>query len=116
MQEANEVEALQYIENSMTCTLPTIATRVVSVTSDTDTSVKEVASLIEKDMALSAKILQVINSTFYSFSREIVSVSEAVSLMGFTQVGNLALGLSVVEGFPRGRIFGFSFRSSGSAP
>ncbi len=66
-------------------TLPTVATKVISVTSGTETSVKEVGELIEKDVALSAKILQIINSPFYGFSRGITSVSEAVGLMGFRQ-------------------------------
>jgi len=104
-------EARLFIENQESLpTLPTIAYRVANLTSETDASVKEIAQLIEKDMALSAKILQVINSSFYSFSREIISISEAVSLMGFRQVGNLALGLSVIESFPQNKIYGFSYR------
>jgi len=92
-------------------TLPTVATKVIHVTSDTDTSVKEVAELIEKDLALSAKILQVINSPFYGFSRGITSVSEAVGLMGFREVGNLALGLSVMSALPQDETIGFSFQT-----
>ena len=91
-------------------TLSTVAMKVVSVATGKETSVKEVADLIEKDMALSAKILQVINSPFYGFSRGITSVSEAVGLMGFKQVGNLALGISVMGSIPRHEIFGFSFQ------
>jgi len=92
-------------------TLPTVATKVMQVTSDADTSVKEVAVLIEKDLALSAKILQVINSPFYGFSRGITSVSEAVGLMGFREVGNLALGLSVMGILPQDETIGFSFQT-----
>jgi HD-like signal output (HDOD) protein/CheY-like chemotaxis protein len=92
-------------------TLPTVATKVMHVTSDTGASVKEVAELIEKDLALSAKILQVINSPFYGFSRGITSVSEAVSLMGFREVGNLALGLSVMGALPQDETIGFSFQT-----
>ncbi|MBT3603567.1 MAG: HDOD domain-containing protein [Candidatus Latescibacteria bacterium] len=92
-------------------TLPTVATKVMHVTSDSDTSVKEVAELIEKDLALSAKLLQVINSPFYGFSRGITSVSEAVGLMGFREVGNLALGLSVMGALPQDETIGFSFQT-----
>lgn len=92
-------------------TLPTVAMKVIHVTSDTDASVKEVAELIEKDLALSAKILQVINSPFYGFSRGITSVSEAVGLMGFREVGNLALGLSVMHSLPQNETIGFSFQT-----
>ena len=91
-------------------TLSTVATRVLSVTSGAETSVKEVAELIEKDVALSVKVLQVINSPFYGFGRGITSVSEAVGLMGFDQVGDLALGISVMGSFFQDDTFGFSFR------
>jgi len=92
-------------------TLPTVATKVISVTSGTETSVKEVGELIEKDVALSAKILQIINSPFYGFSRGITSVSEAVGLMGFRQVGNLALGISVMNVLPQDNTMGFDFEN-----
>ncbi len=107
-----DVAALQYIEKLDSLpTLPVIASKVANLTSGrSETSVKEVAELIEKDVALSAKILQVINSSFYAFSRDIISLSEAVSLMGFQQVGNLALGLSVVENFPQATTYGFDYR------
>lgn len=100
--------------------LPTVAARVAGETQGESASVKEVSELIEKDMALSAKILQVVNSSLYGFTREIDSVTDAVGLMGFKQVGNLALGISVVSSFPQKPIYGFSYpefweRSVGNA-
>jgi len=107
----SDEDARQFIETLESLPiLPVIASKVVSVTSETDASVKEVSELIEKDVGLTARLLQVINSSFYSFAREIVSIPEAVSLMGFKQVGNLALGLSVIESFPQNKIYGFSYR------
>ena len=102
---------LDIIENASDLpTLSPVALKVVNVTTGRDTSVKEVAELIEKDVALSAKVLQVVNSAFYGFSRGISSISEAVGLMGFKQVGSLALGLSVMGNFSQEDILGFSFR------
>ena len=106
----NEGEVLKLIEQAEDLpTLPTVAARVVDLTVGTGSSVKEVANLIEKDVALSTKILQVINSPFYGFARGITSVSEAVSLMGFKQVGNLALGISVMSSLPVEASAGFGF-------
>jgi HD-like signal output (HDOD) protein len=89
--------------------LPTVAARVANAAQDETASVKDISDLIEKDFALSAKILQVVNSSLYGFSREIDSVNDAVGLMGFKQVGNLALGISVVSSFPQHEIYGFSY-------
>ncbi len=90
-------------------TLPIVATRVIEATDGPETTVKEVAELIEKDMALSAKVLQIINSPFYGFSRGISSVSEAVSLMGFKQVGSIALGLAAMSSLPKVDVVGFNY-------
>lgn len=90
-------------------TLPNVATRVIEATDGPETTVKEVAGLIEKDMALSAKVLQIINSPFYGFGRGISSVNEAVSLMGFKQVGSIALGLAAMSSLPRVNVVGFDY-------
>ena len=106
----NQGEVLKVISQAEDLpTLPTVAARVVDLTVGSGSSVKEVANLIEKDVALSTKILQVINSPFYGFARGITSVSEAVSLMGFKQVGNLALGISVMSSLPVESYVGFGF-------
>jgi HD-like signal output (HDOD) protein/CheY-like chemotaxis protein len=101
---------LQFIESLETLpSLPTVAAKVAGETRGEVASVKEVSDLIEKDIALSAKILQVVNSSLYGFTREIDSVTDAVGLMGFKQVGNLALGISVFSSFPQKEVFGFSY-------
>ncbi|MBK33988.1 MAG: hypothetical protein CME26_00475 [Gemmatimonadetes bacterium] len=105
---AKPLEFLDNLENLPT--LPTVAARVANAAQDETASVKEISDLIEKDFALSAKILQVVNSSLYGFTREIDSVNGAVGLMGFKQVGNLALGISVVSSFPQQQIFGFSYQ------
>jgi HD-like signal output (HDOD) protein/CheY-like chemotaxis protein len=112
---------LKFIESLESLpSLPTVASRVAGETQGESASVKEISDLIEKDMALTAKILQVVNSSLYGFTREIDSVEDAVGLMGFKQVGNLALGISVVSSFPHKEVYGFSYsdfweRSVGNA-
>lgn len=108
--EENEVLRLVTSAQSLP-TLPVVATKVVEATTGTETTVNEVATLIEKDMALSAKLLQVINSPFYGFSRGITSVNEAVSLMGFKQVANIALGLAAMSSLPRVDAPGFDYEA-----
>jgi two-component system, cell cycle response regulator len=110
--DIEENEVLRLVTSAQTLpTLPVVATKVVEATTGTETTVNEVATLIEKDMALSAKLLQVINSPFYGFSRGITSVNEAVSLMGFKQVANIALGLAAMSSLPRVDAPGFDYEA-----
>ena len=116
--DPNKLKFIESLENLPS--LPTVASRVAGETQGESASVREISELIEKDMALTAKILQVVNSSLYGFTREIDSVEDAVGLMGFKQVGNLALGISVVSSFPQKEVYGFSYsdfweRSVGNA-
>ena len=48
-------------------TLPTVACKLISISSQEGIGMKEIASLVSKDAALSAKVLKIANSAFYNF-------------------------------------------------
>jgi HD-like signal output (HDOD) protein len=51
----------------------------------------DVARIVERDPALSAKLLQIVNSAYFGVSRRIVRVGEAVSFLGTELVKSVAL-------------------------
>jgi len=63
-----------------------------------DVSVKEVAAIIEKDMAMSAKVLQLVNSAFFGIFQTVDSPARAVGLLGLDTIKGLVLGVQVFEG------------------
>lgn len=75
-------------------TLPTVASKLVTLTSKEETTLADVAELISQDIALSTKILKVSNSAFYSFSQQIGSIQQAVSMLGTNAVQSLVLSFS----------------------
>ena len=50
-----------------------------------------VARLVERDMAMSAKLLQLVNSGFFGVARRVSSIDQAVSLLGIRTIENLSL-------------------------
>lgn len=60
---------------------------------DPEVSLRDVAALIEKDMAMSAKVLQVVNSAFFGLPRRLSSLLEAVSYLGIGVIKNLVLSV-----------------------
>jgi HD-like signal output (HDOD) protein len=56
-------------------------------------SVKDVATILESDVGLCAKILQLVNSAFFGLPRKIVSLHEAVTYLGTLTIKNLAMAL-----------------------
>ncbi len=56
-------------------------------------SVNDVAAVVEQDMGVTAKLLQIVNSAQFGIARQIVSPTEAVQLVGVEVVRGLVLGL-----------------------
>ena len=77
--------------------LPTVASKLVSLTSREDTTLAEVAAVVSQDVALCTKILKVANSAFYSFPQQIGSISQAISMLGTNAVQSLVLSFSFMS-------------------
>ncbi len=78
-------------------TLPTVASQLITLTSQEDTTLADIADLISKDIGISAKILKVSNSAFYSFPQQIGSIHQAVSILGTNAVRSLVLSFSFLS-------------------
>lgn len=78
-------------------TLPDICLQVKRVAADPESSITDLAELISKDPALTARLLKMVNSSLYYFPREIASVSEAIGFIGTSQLYNLALATSAAS-------------------
>jgi putative nucleotidyltransferase with HDIG domain len=66
---------------------------------DPDVGVPQLAEIIARDQALTAKILHLVNSAFYGPAKEIMTVSRAVVVLGFQAVRSAALAVSVFDYF-----------------
>jgi putative nucleotidyltransferase with HDIG domain len=77
---------------------------------DPNASVKEVVKLVEQDISISAKILQLVNSAFFGLPREISTLNTAVSYLGMDMLHNLVLSAGVFRVFENASSLpGFSF-------
>ncbi|MGB3212565.1 MAG: GGDEF domain-containing protein [Desulforhopalus sp.] len=91
----NKDDLLQSIlESDELPTLPTVASKLITLTSKEDTTLADIGDLVSQDISLSAKILKVSNSAFYSFPQQIGSIKQAVSILGMNAVRSLVLSFS----------------------
>lgn len=79
--------------------LPNIFFQISESIKNPRSSAAYVAEVISKDVALSAKLLKMVNTPFYGFPSEIDTLSRAVTIVGTNQLTNLALGVSVISAF-----------------
>jgi len=87
---------------------PKVAQQVLQITRDPSSKIDELVRCIEHDPGLAAKILQVVNSSKYGVSRQIISIKHAVSYLGKETIRMLTVSFSMVESLTKGskgRIF-----------
>jgi len=62
--------------------LPSLYTQVVELIQSPNSSIKKIGEVISKDLAMTAKILQLVNSAFFGIPRQISNPAQAVGLLG----------------------------------
>jgi len=75
--------------------LPKSFHQIAAVCNNPDSSVNDLAKVMEEDPMLVANLLKVANSPLYGFRREIKSVLQATSLFGMTTTRSLVTDMSV---------------------
>ncbi|MDO6563564.1 response regulator [Amphritea sp. 1_MG-2023] len=72
----------------------------------------DIAAIIEKDPAMSAKILQLVNSAFFALNSKIFKIKDAVVTLGVRQIRDLFLLSRLFEHFPQDKNWSsFSFEN-----
>jgi putative nucleotidyltransferase with HDIG domain len=80
-------------------TIPIIAQEILNIVDDDLASINKLENIIEKDPAISAKILSVANSAFFGYQTPSVTVTNAIIRIGVNNVRNIALGISLMTVF-----------------
>lgn len=78
-------------------TIPSVLKHISSIIEKPDISLNEISDFISSDLALTTKILKMINSAVYGFPGRISSVSHATVLLGLNVIKGLLIGASVFE-------------------
>jgi HD-like signal output (HDOD) protein len=89
--------------------LPPTATQIARLTTDLSAPVKEIANKIESDNRLLGRMLTMVNAPFYGVSGPITRIADAISLLGYRKVCNLAVGISALGIFPAKKEHGFDY-------
>lgn len=72
-------------------------TKVIELSNDPDSSAKDIVHAISLDPELTAKVLGLVNSSYFGISRKIISLQHAAVLLGIGNIKNVALSTSVLS-------------------
>jgi HD-like signal output (HDOD) protein/nitrogen-specific signal transduction histidine kinase len=83
--------------------------QLLELASDENTTADLLARIIERDPGLTTRLIKLANSSFYARRRQVLSVSDAIMLMGFNRLRVMALTVSLRDGFPMGKVGGMDY-------
>lgn len=88
---------------------PAIALRILEAVKQDSTSFQDMARIIQVDPALTTKILQVANSSFYGMANKVHNIEKALSVLGLNVTKNIALSFVIAKEMTGSEIGGFNF-------
>jgi putative nucleotidyltransferase with HDIG domain len=82
-------------------TVPALYLEILAALKSADTTTEDVGALIEKDMSITTKLLQVINSAYFGLPRTVTSPEEVVGLLGFETVKVMVIAIKLLNQYDR---------------
>jgi HD-like signal output (HDOD) protein len=78
-------------------TLPEVMGEILDTVGDENSTAADLTAILERDHAISARVLRMANSAFYGLRHKVDSIRHAVIVIGFDAVRLLALATSVFD-------------------
>jgi putative nucleotidyltransferase with HDIG domain len=94
-------KSLQYVVSGIDVMpiLPALYTQIMAELNSKDASSASVGEIISKDIGMTAKVLQLVNSSFFGMPRHVSTPMEAVIFLGIDVVKTLVLSIEVFAAF-----------------
>ncbi len=71
--------------------LPHVALQIVQLADDPTTGADDLLDAIRGDPALSMRVMRTVNSSYYGLEEKVADLKQGITLLGFSEVRNLAL-------------------------
>ena len=92
-------------------TIPSLYLEVVNALKDPNATTEEIGEIIAKDMAMTTKLVQVLNSAYFGLPRTITDPTEAVGILGFETVKSLIMTVKLLSQYDKVKPVYFSIDS-----
>lgn len=79
--------------------LPATCVSLLHALQDQDVNLGQITRIIEEDVGIAAKVLQLVNSAFFGFHNEVTSVAAALNFLGLDTLKQLVLSVEILRTF-----------------
>ncbi|MCX6825949.1 MAG: HDOD domain-containing protein, partial [candidate division Zixibacteria bacterium] len=87
--------AKDIVQNNELMALPEAVLQVLESVDRDEISIDSLSNIINKDPALTGRVLKIANSPFYGLAQKVISVHQAVMILGMTTVKCLTLSAAI---------------------
>jgi putative nucleotidyltransferase with HDIG domain len=110
MKKLLDNEALKQVVSKIDSlpSVPSLYLELVEELKSEDASIDKIGEIISKDMGMTAKILKLVNSSFFGLRQHISNPAKAVSLLGIDMIKAIVLSAGMLEKFRKLKFPGFS--------
>lgn len=74
--------------------LPAVVQKILALAGSMSSTAQDMEDLIRQDMVIAGRLLKLVNSPFYGLSKQLSSISQAVSIVGFSSLKSLVMAAS----------------------
>lgn len=92
-------EIAELVDKSQIASIKKVTSGIMRIINDPDASARDLKAIVEVDPPLTANVLKIANSAYYSSRRHISDIEEAVIWIGFDKLKEIALNQKVCEVF-----------------
>ncbi|WP_321371482.1 HDOD domain-containing protein [uncultured Desulfuromusa sp.] len=90
---------------------PAVAVQILNAVQKEEAALCDLVKIISADPALTGKMLQIANSSFYALKNKVSSIDRALSVMGTNVIKNIALSFVIATDFRGEKQSNFNFDS-----
>ena len=114
LQSQLQDDALQGVISQIAClpSLPAIYKELVTELESNEASIDRIGEMIGSDIGMTAKVLQLVNSSFFGLPQHVTCPTHAVSMLGLNIIRPLVLTANTFSQFDDPEVTGFSLERS----
>lgn len=91
--------------------LPEIITKSIEIMQDKNASTQALSKIISNDIGLTARVLKLVNSSYYGFPKQISTINQAIVVLGYTTIKGVILSASIFKMFDQKGSQSFDYKN-----
>jgi len=96
---------LERVKDSLeeVASMPHVAAKALELLNEAEPSAAVLSKVFELDMVLTGKLLKIVNSAYYGFTKQVTTVPQAITILGHDNLKSILISTIAFELFSKGK-------------